>query len=76
MKKYVLTSDRKITVDYLGVFDEGVDYELTDYAVTYYEAQAGIPLAQENLPEGVSLKVTETKEAKKTVKPDTEGGEK
>ena len=42
-------------IDYLGVFEEGTETELTTYQVEWFETSAGVPLTQENLPEGVEL---------------------
>jgi hypothetical protein len=50
-----IKANQTTTIDYLGVFYEGTETELTEYAIGFYEFSRGIPLTQDALPEGVQL---------------------
>lgn len=50
-----LRVDKTMTVDYLGVFQKDVVYDLTEDQIEFYERSRGVPFLEENLPEGVHL---------------------
>jgi hypothetical protein len=76
MKTVKVKTDRDVTVTYLGVFYKDEERELTEYEVGFYEFSAGMPLQQANMPEGVTLTVTEHKEPTKARAKTAEGGDK
>jgi hypothetical protein len=75
MKTVSVKANRDVTVTYLGVFYEGEERELTEYEVGFYEFSTGLPLSQDNMPEGVELTITDLKKPTKAQKPQTEGSQ-
>lgn len=56
--KYRVEVDRNIVVPYLGTFYEDQSpYELSEEDGAWFQRGAGVPLLQDNLPEGVTLTV-------------------
>jgi hypothetical protein len=62
MLKYRVETDRNMVVDYLGVFEEGEPQELTEADAAWFERSRGVPLLQDNLPEGVELTIVVVEE--------------
>jgi hypothetical protein len=61
MMKYEVKADRDITVAGLGVFEKGKPVELTKEMQDSFETIAGLPLHDDNLPEGVTVTKVEVK---------------
>lgn len=59
MVKYRLTFTSEdldsIVVDYLGVFEEGKEYEITEEQADTFARSRGVPLDQSSLPDGVEI---------------------
>lgn len=65
MVTYSVMCDEDKLVDYLGVFEAGEERELLPEEVESWNRFRGVPLLQDNLPEGVHLTVVVTSDEEK-----------
>lgn len=54
---YLVTSDRLVTVDFLGVLEPDVEYKFSEEDAKGFVFGRGIPLINGNVPEGVEVTV-------------------
>jgi len=60
--KYRVVTDRNLVVDYLGVFEANEPQEFTEEDAAWFATSKGVPLVQDNVPEGVNVTVVVTEE--------------